>query len=113
MITYVHPEVVKTISGMDFSMISFEFIPIKDVHLVNETVKQISQPQTDEYLKDIGLTSRSCLVNNLSTLFFLSIIGMVHAIIICFHIRFRKKKEDDKRRRVFAYLFRMFTMNVY
>ena len=99
MMTFIDPEVIDIIIGVDFSMLSFDFLPIKNVPLIKEIPIQISRLQPEEYLNSIGLQSISCLVNNLSGLSIFLMIWIVHAIITCFHIRFHKRKEDDQWRK--------------
>mmetsp|Transcript_2553 Transcript_2553/g.2186 ORF Transcript_2553/g.2186 Transcript_2553/m.2186 type:complete len:95 (+) Transcript_2553:759-1043(+) len=53
------------ILGMDFTMLSLDFIPVEDIPLVDQISKWIDLSQSDAYLNEIGLSSNSVIINYL------------------------------------------------
>ncbi|CAI2387858.1 unnamed protein product [Moneuplotes crassus] len=60
---YFPAKVGDFILGMDFSAMSFNFIPTYELPVIKDTQTIISDPQDDSYLEEIGLKSRSTVTN--------------------------------------------------
>ena len=60
--------------SLDFTLLSLDFLPIKDIPSIGEVPNLISLPQPDPYLEEIGLTSESCFVNHVPMVFSLIVI---------------------------------------
>ena len=70
------------ITGVDFSMISFDFIRLNDLPFVRDLKEWVSFPQKDAYLNEIGLISGSSILNYLSLMAFFVATGIIHILIL-------------------------------
>lgn len=66
------------ITGVDFTLISFDFIRLNDAPFVQDLKKWVSFPQKDAYMNKIGLISGSSLLNYLSLMAFFITTGILH-----------------------------------
>ena len=79
---YMPQSVVKLITGMDFAMLSFSFIPIEDIPLASQLSRWFSYAQQNDYYSEIGLNSGSAIVNHLQLLVISGLIVLVHVCIV-------------------------------
>ncbi|CAI2381249.1 unnamed protein product [Moneuplotes crassus] len=109
---YFSPKVLDFLSGMGFTMLSFDFIKFKDLPFVEDLTNWVSYPQSDEYLNSLGMRSGSSVVNYLSLMVILILIGVFHfGIYLCSMCAQNSKSKRCKR--FFKKLFRFCTFNVY
>ncbi|CAI2381354.1 unnamed protein product [Moneuplotes crassus] len=109
---YFSPKVLEFLSGMGFTMLSFDFIKLNDIPLVERLTDWVSYPQSDGYLNSLGMRSGSSVVNYLSLMVIIILVGIIHiGVLICYRCtensKHRKCKEFTKK------LFTFFTFNVY
>ncbi|CAI2381099.1 unnamed protein product [Moneuplotes crassus] len=109
---YFSLKVLDFLSGMGFTMLSFDFIKFKDLPFVEDLTDWVSYPQSDEYLNSIGMRSGSSVVNYLSLVVILILVGIINfCIFLC-----KICTENSKHRRCkkfFNKLFKMLTFNIY
>ncbi|CAI2381417.1 unnamed protein product [Moneuplotes crassus] len=109
---YFSPKVLAFLSGMGFSMMSFDFLKFKDIPFVIAITKWVSYPQSDEYLNSIGMRSGSSVVNYLSLMVFIIFLGVIHfGIVIC--SKCADQSDHRKCKKWFNRLFLFFTFNIY
>ena len=66
---YFPSQLTQFILDMDFALLSFDFIPISDIPLLDTIADELYVPQSDEFLNEIGLESNSSIFNYLSLIF--------------------------------------------
>ncbi|CAI2381048.1 unnamed protein product [Moneuplotes crassus] len=109
---YFSEKVQDLLNGMEFTMLSFDFIRARDIPFVNAIKKWVSYSQSNEYLNSLGLRSGSSVVNYLSLMATIILVGLAHiCIFLC-----RKCVDDHKHKRcgkLLDTLFQFFTFNIY
>ncbi|CAI2379370.1 unnamed protein product [Moneuplotes crassus] len=110
---YFPSKVTQFILGVDFTFISFDFIPIEDIPLVKKIQDLVDYPQGDYYLGEVGLTSSSSIVNYLPMMVFLLMIGAFHLLILVFQTLLQNKDEKNKCRIIMSKIFRYMTFSFY
>ncbi|CAI2381543.1 unnamed protein product [Moneuplotes crassus] len=109
---YFSPKVLDILSGMGFAMFSFDFIKFKDLPFVEDLTEWVKYPQSDEYLNSLGMRSGSSVVNYLSLLAILILVGVINfGIFVC-----KRCTENSKHTRCktfFNKLFKLLTFNIY
>ncbi|CAI2373311.1 unnamed protein product [Moneuplotes crassus] len=110
---YFPAKVGQFILGVDFSFISFDFIPVDDIPLVKEIKEAIDYPQKDNYLNDIGLTSSSSIINYLGIMVFILFVFLVHALIGIIYSFSRNSHKLKKRKKIIKVIFQYMTFNFY
>mmetsp|Transcript_8946 Transcript_8946/g.8499 ORF Transcript_8946/g.8499 Transcript_8946/m.8499 type:complete len:122 (+) Transcript_8946:120-485(+) len=75
---YFSPKVLEFLSGMGFTMLSFDFIKLNDIPLVERLTDWVSYPQSDGYLNSLGMRSGSSVVNYLSLMVIIILVGIIH-----------------------------------
>ncbi|CAI2381221.1 unnamed protein product [Moneuplotes crassus] len=109
---YFSTKVLDFLSGMGFTMMSFDFIKFKDLPLIKEISEWVSYPQSDEYLNSLGMRSGSSVVNYLSLMAVLIFLGVIHfGIFFC--SRCVKNSKNKRCRKFTKKLFLFFTFNIY
>ncbi|CAI2381582.1 unnamed protein product [Moneuplotes crassus] len=109
---YFSLKVLDFLRGMAFVMFSFDFIKFKDLPFVEALTNWVSYPQSDEYLNSIGMRSGSSVVNYLSLMVIIILVGIIHLCIFLCKIW----TENSKHRRCklfFNKLFKLLTFNIY
>lgn len=86
-LVYCDQNVVQFVTGMEISLFSFDFIPIKDIPIFSQAVDFLSVEQDNEYFEEIGIESKSALVSNLQLVLVMGFIVGVHLLFtpIYFH----------------------------
>ncbi|CAI2381608.1 unnamed protein product [Moneuplotes crassus] len=109
---YFSPKVLDILSGMGFTMFSFDFIKFKDLPFVEGLTKWVSYPQSDEYLNSLGMRSGSSIVNYLSLMVIIILVGIINfGIFMC--KRCTENSKHTKRKKFFDKLFKLLTFNIY
>ncbi|CAI2381459.1 unnamed protein product [Moneuplotes crassus] len=109
---YFSPKVLDFLSTMGFTMLSFDFIKLKDIPLVEELTNWVSYPQSDGYLNSLGMRSGSSVVNYLSLMAIIILIGIIHVGVLCC-VRQIENSKHIKCKKFTKKLFKFFTFNVY
>ncbi|CAI2381103.1 unnamed protein product [Moneuplotes crassus] len=109
---YFSPKVLAFLSGMGFSMMSFDFLKFKDIPFVIAITEWVSYPQSDEYLNSIGMRSGSSVVNYLSLMAFIMFLALIHFCIIMCN-KWVGQSKHTKCRKWLNKLFVFFTFNIY
>ncbi|CAI2378261.1 unnamed protein product [Moneuplotes crassus] len=78
---YFPPKPADIILNTDFSLFSFSFISISQMPLLGQIEDQITYPQTEDYLLQIGLNSTSCLINLLPIIFVMTMTIFIHLLV--------------------------------
>ena len=63
---YLTNDIVKFITGMDFTLMSFQFLNSKEISILKPIIDYLHYKQKDESLNEIGIESSSTLINDLS-----------------------------------------------
>ncbi|CAI2379341.1 unnamed protein product [Moneuplotes crassus] len=106
-------KVMSILTGVSFTMLSFDFIKVKDIPLIVELTEWVSYPQSDEYLNEIGLNSGSSVINYLSIMAIAILIGFIHLCIAIGYNKVKEKPPQSKIRKVMKRIFIYFTFNAY
>ncbi|CAI2380855.1 unnamed protein product [Moneuplotes crassus] len=109
---YLSPVVEAYLNGISFSMLSFDFINIKDLGFISDISGSLSYPQTDDYLNDLGLRSTSSIANNLTLLLIVILFGSIH-LGICIMSKCTKFPNHRKWKSFIDKLYKFFTFNIY
>ncbi|CAI2381770.1 unnamed protein product [Moneuplotes crassus] len=109
---YFSARVLAFLGGMGFTMFSFDFIKFSDIPLILKLTDWVSYPQSDKYLNSLGMRSGSSVVNYLSLMAIIILLGAIHCCIFII----KKKADISQSRRcklIFNKLFKFFTFNIY
>ena len=79
---YMPIDVIDVITGMDFTMFSFDFIPLVKIPFLTQMIDLIDYNQSNSYYQTIGLSSGSSLVNHLGVILVVLILLLVHLAIL-------------------------------
>lgn len=110
---FLPERILSFITGVSFSLLNFNFIPTKDFFTSTSLGNKISYPQPDEYLTEIGLESQSAVANQLSLLWVLGLIAILHlAFIPCFKLS-RRLEDYPKLRKVMNFIYELTTFTIY
>ncbi|CAI2381390.1 unnamed protein product [Moneuplotes crassus] len=109
---YFSPKVLDFLSGMGFTMLSFDFIKFKDLPFAKDLTNWVSYPQSDQYLNSLGMRSGSSVVNYLSLMAIILLIAVTHfgVYLLCVCIQNSKHRKCKK---FMESLFKFFTFNIY
>ncbi|CAI2379909.1 unnamed protein product [Moneuplotes crassus] len=110
---YFSEKVINFLSGMSFTMFSFDFIDLNEIPFVEYLTSWISLPQTDDYLDTLGLGSGSSIINFLPLIIVLLLLGAAHTLLAIAYGFNKKKKKRSKVRKVLTKFFVYFTFNIY
>ena len=91
-------------------VLSVYSLPIQDVKEM-PLIKDLSFDQPDEYLRILGWTSGSSLVNNLLLLF--ELIGILILHLICMYLNKRVKNRDDCFKFLVSKVYGFFNFTIY
>ncbi|CAI2363161.1 unnamed protein product [Moneuplotes crassus] len=109
---YFSSKVLDFLSGMGFVMLSFDFIKFKDLPFVEYLTNWVSYPQSEEYLNSLGMRSGSSVVNYLSLMVIIIIIGVFNFCIFLCNMCTENSKHT-RCKRFMKKLFRFLTFNIY
>ncbi|CAI2381406.1 unnamed protein product [Moneuplotes crassus] len=109
---YFSPKILAFLSGMGFTMLSFDFVKLKDIPFIKAIKKWVSYPQSDKYLNSIGMRSGSSVINYLSLMAFIIFLSGVHLLILLCKICM-ESPQKSKCKKGIDKLFQLFTFNVY
>ena len=101
------------IVGVDFTILSFDFLPTSSIPYVNDFKNWVDIPQTDEYFHNIGIVSKSTVLNNISLIATFMIILVVQIIICLIYCWVKKKGKEKVCCRIIHRLFVYFNFNIY
>ncbi|CAI2364935.1 unnamed protein product [Moneuplotes crassus] len=110
---YFPKNIMNLLTGVSFSMFTFDFIKFKDIPFIVGLTKWVSYPQSDEYLNDIGLNSDSSVINYLSIMATVVLICLVHILIVICYKCSQEKLLRTWTQKLIIKLFVYFTFNVY
>ena len=77
---YFPPEIIAFLTGLDFSLFSFSFLPIKIIFGVEAILDLFDYSQSDDYYVDMGFNSGSAFVNHFNLLVVFITISILHLI---------------------------------
>ncbi|CAI2380680.1 unnamed protein product [Moneuplotes crassus] len=109
---YFSPKVLDFLSGMSFTMLSFDFIKIKDTPLVQDLTNWASFSQSNEYLNSIGMRTESSINNCSSLIITFILIGATNIGVLLCHLCSRNSKHR-KCQKFINKLLNFFTFNFY
>ncbi|CAI2381330.1 unnamed protein product [Moneuplotes crassus] len=109
---YISPKVLDFLSSMGFTMFSFDFIKFKDIPFVEAISNWVSYPQSDEYLNSLGLRSGSSIVNYLSLMAVIILVGAIHLCIFGCYLCTENSKHK-KCNKFLGALLKFLTFNIY
>ncbi|CAI2381428.1 unnamed protein product [Moneuplotes crassus] len=109
---YFSPQVLDFLSGMGFTMLSFDFIKFKDLPFAQDLTDWVSYPQSDQYLNNLGMRSGSSVVNYLSLMAIILLIVVLHfgVYLLCVCIQ---NSKHTRCKKFMNNLFKFFTFNIY
>ena len=93
-----------------FAALCIYLVPV-DVIKSTPVIKNISFDQPDMYLRVLGWSSGSTLVNNIAFLIMLSMVGICH-LLFCLFFNLTKQKEN-KCSSILSSIYRYFTFDLY
>ena len=79
---FISTTVKEYLSGMDFVLVNFDFIPLVDISLISDLYTWMKFGQKNENLKNIGVDDGSTAVNNISFFIIILILVVIHIPII-------------------------------
>ena len=101
---YFPPEIIAFMTGLDFSLFSFSFLPIKSIFGVGFILDIFDYSQTDDYYIDMGLKSGSAFVNHFNLFVVFIMICWLHLL---YYPVYRKVKRWRPKRKVSKILVRI------
>ena len=118
---YFPEPIVEFITGMNFTLFSFDFLASENTSILKEAINSINKlrswsysKQGNPFLLKMGLESSSCFYNTFITLLILLLIVLFHLWYSTLYWKIHKKMEkDNKWYKVLTWLFYFFTMAVY
>ncbi|CAI2379169.1 unnamed protein product [Moneuplotes crassus] len=110
---YFPPKVRQFILGIDFSLISLDFIPAHKIPVIKAIDGAIKYDQEDYYLSEIGLSSGSTLKNFLPMIFVTFIAFSCHFVIYLIYLCMKNVPEGQKCRVLVKRLFVWMTFSMY
>lgn len=112
---YLPDDVVYFLSGMDFTSLSFSFVPVSSALYLRSMADWVDSDLDDEYLAAAGLESRSSLVNCASLFAWSMFVVAMHVLVfaVLFQCRCRISSKYKCLARLRLYVFRLFTLAVY
>ena len=93
---YLTNDIVKFITGMDFTLMSFQFLNAKEISILKPIIDYLHYKQKDESLNEIGIESSSTLINDLSLilaailLFFIVLAIRLIKFLVCERKKIKK-----------------------
>ncbi|CAI2372191.1 unnamed protein product [Moneuplotes crassus] len=109
---YFSPKVLDFLSGMGFTMLSFDFLKLNHIPFIAYITEWESYSQPDEYLHSLGMISVSSILNHLSIIGFLILIGIIHFCVLLTS-KCTQNSKHMKCKSLISRLFRYFTFNIY
>ncbi|CAI2381570.1 unnamed protein product [Moneuplotes crassus] len=109
---YFSYKVLDFLSGMGFSMLSFDFIKLEDISLIKGIITWITSPQHNEHLENIGMRYASSIINYLSLMVVIILVGIIHLSILLCYKKF-ENSEKERHKKFIDKLFKFFTFNIY
>ena len=88
---FVSDKVRRYLSGVDFVMFNFDFIPFNKVPLIYDFYIWMKYEQHDQNLKDIGVDYGSSVINNISFIFIFLLFTIVHIFIVLIYCKTKSK----------------------
>ena len=89
-----------------FAALSVYILPLKAVKS-NSLIKDLSFYQPDEYLRSLGWSSGSTLVNNFMLLIIISVLGIIHLVLYLI------KNKQSKYQSMVVKIYKFFTLTFY
>ena len=110
--SYIPNDVVVFITGMDFALLSFDFIPFEKIPLIGYIFEIFAYSQRFDYFSDIGLRSGSAFINQLKLM---SIIFLTFLIHLCWVPLFiiSNKMNSGIFKWIIDKLFKIMTFSIY
>ena len=112
---YLPKDIRDYITGMEFSMFSFSFLPFESIWFIDYNIGWLNFEQGDEQMTDTGMQSGSSLINNFSFLFLLGPMVGVHVLIGLLYCCIRSSNPNRFKflKWLITKLFHMFTFTIY
>ncbi|CAI2367912.1 unnamed protein product [Moneuplotes crassus] len=106
-------KVAQFILGTDFSFVSFDFIPVGDIPLVEQVKEAVDYPQGDAYLDEVGLTSNSSLADYLPMMMVIVLVSLLHLGVLLVHLSCAYQSKHKRCKALAAKLFEAMTFGFY
>lgn len=106
-------EVIMFLTGLDFTMLSFSFLPLDEISGVDIILSWFDFKQEDNYYSEMGLASGSTIVNTYTLFITFALIAVLHVILYFFY---RKVKNVDIKKFIHKVIMKVFdwmTFNIY
>ena len=112
---YFPAKLTDLILGMDFALLSFDFIPTDWIPFIKQVKKWIAYPQTDSYFNEIGLSSGSWIINYLPYMVFFIFLGLIHLLIFFLYkwLSNSSKCKCNIVSKFIKFIFIYFTLGIY
>ena len=102
------------LSGLNFTLFSFNFVPVLSLPYGKEAKSWIDYDVDNNYLKTIGLSSGSTLINNFNTCLIFILIISIHLVFgVFYRCLFPKLNGYPKLIRIANWVFKLLTLNIY
>ena len=114
---YFPPEIIAFLTGLDFSLFSFSFLPIKIIFGVEAILDLFDYSQSDDYYVDMGFNSGSAFVNHFNLLVVFITISILHLIYYPIYRKVKKWKPKGKVSKIvikmWMFLIEILTFDIY
>ncbi|CAI2374156.1 unnamed protein product [Moneuplotes crassus] len=113
---YFPADVISFLTGMDFALLSLDFIPFPSIPGIKETLGYVDHDQTDDYVYEMQIKSGSTFINSFS---FICIIGFISIFHLCLYIIKKDVQlkvpveEQGWKAKAVLWLFDLLTLNIY
>ena len=87
---YMPKDVINYLIGMEFTSFNLNFLNAKETFKFDELLHDIDSEENDWYRTEIGIESQSAIVNQISLLFGLLLLALIHLVVILINDVFQK-----------------------
>ena len=87
---YMPKDVINYLIGMEFTSFNLNFLNAKETFKFDELLHDIDSEENDWYRTEIGIESQSAIVNQISLLFGLLLLALIHLVVILVNYVFQK-----------------------
>ncbi|CAI2375332.1 unnamed protein product [Moneuplotes crassus] len=111
--SFLTAKVANVILGMDFTLLSFDFMQTRIIWPFCTLNNCMSYPQEDSYLENLGYRSGSSLINTLPILCILIFLMTFHLLLLCISCACKKTPSNTKRKTILLKLLNFFQFSIY
>ena len=87
---YMPKDVINYLIGMEFTSFNLNFLNAKETFKFDELLHDIDSEENDWYRTEIGIESQSAIVNQISLIFGLLLLALIHLVVILVNYVFQK-----------------------